>query len=1184
MARLGSDPFPRVRNLLGGLRRWWRPAKSFRYPSLRLSGEQLEIRTVLADISGSVFQMLNVDGLFPEPSTSFLANVPGVTVSLNGGTPVSAAGGTYSFTGVSPGTHTVAVQAPPGFVGFSAQSLSATLVLGPSDFPNLNFALTPKNSALVQNLWEMVLSRPAGLNGFNNQLAILNPTASNAGRAFQNLWNSTESKSLSQPIGKLLATFFPGKLDVGMFRNAVQLQKLGVSQDATVLQIMYSQDFVNRFGNTSDLSNGDFVNFAYQRVLRRNPTNGERHTMVSDLQNGSLNRGQVLLQLVNSAEFTTARPNAIKRVGISLSYLGVIGREVTPNQLQTRLKQLNSGWTLQDIANHLAQGNQFRNLTGFTDTFIWDTLAHQIEPAVNDLNRMQQYDPVTKQFDIPITANSLTSTAANPSNVYFIAHGWAPGLTEDVLLQSTPGNPLKWWHSSDSPWLLNGTDQISSQGIAQAIVDRDPLAKVVAYSWIDQSNTPEITTATTFTVPGTIVGGNAIVTGVDTAKLVPGMTVTGPGMSIGAKVKSIDSASQLTLTQLSTATLAGVSLTYSATNLSVTTQNGVTTANSATLTGLDTSRLSVGMTVAGANIPLGAVIENILSSSSVLLSANATSSSAVVPLTFKGLDLDLALNQFLYGGQSESYTQLNGLRMAAAVQQALSPGFFGATGQGLIHLLGHSHGSKVATVATLALQQASVPVAQLTTLESPEGGPFVTAEGLTAGVHMPNFGGAENFLWYYMRQMNLSRNPVGAGRVSTNATFIDNYYSKEGFGSPFGGFTGMSSFGPGADNLSSVVDVEMRPEILYGGFSASNPVGGLEGLFGSHDYPPNWYGQAGLQAPSAPPSMQNGVNWSPLLDPANTAGLSEFYTQPVSLIETGDVTNNSAVVTNVNTASLLAGMSVVETPSLFASKNIPAGTTILSIDGPTQLTLSQPVGGTGPVSGESLTFTLSSSQFVSRQFELVGSSRPATTAYTPTGFTTGSPTPPTPLAYAQQYTVGNVADTGNSITLTVDASNSEAINAITFNPLAAVSSGLGGLEWLGAGMDMQVEFNGPVPAGEQVELVVWIRGMVSAPRAVDPDNTSQALTLGSTLGYISIPLLTLNGADTGTSTQLATISLGQYFNAFPFITGPFNSLDGANSARLLPTLGFTLLGDVSSSVSVTVSNIRQFTDGIVQGP
>ena len=152
----------------------------------------------------------------------------------------------------------------------------------------------------------------------------------------------------------------------------------------------------------------------------------------------------------------------------------------------------------------------------------------------------------------------------------------------------------------------------------------------------------------------------------------------------------------------------------------------------------------------------------------------------------------------------------------------------------------------------------------------------------------------------------------------------------------------------------------------------------------------------------------------------------------------------------------------------------------------------------------------------------------------------------------------------------MDAANSVAIEAITFNPLTEVFGPLA----IGSGMDLQVAFSG-VPTGEQVELVVWIRGLVSTPRVKDP-STSQLATLGSTIGYMSIPLLTLNGGDVGTAVQSATISLGSYLNGFPDLLAPFNAVNDGIPGTLLPTLGFTLIGDVSSQVSVTVSNMRQF--------
>ena len=81
-----------------------------------------------------------------------------------------------------------------------------------------------------------------------------------------------------------------------------------------------------------------------------------------------------------------------------------------------------------------------------------------------------------------------------------MAHGWEPGFTEDVLLNSTPGNPLKTWQTLQFPggfptapasaFLFQGLNQVSTTGLGQAIYNMDPNAIVLAYSWLDESATP----------------------------------------------------------------------------------------------------------------------------------------------------------------------------------------------------------------------------------------------------------------------------------------------------------------------------------------------------------------------------------------------------------------------------------------------------------------------------------------------------------------------------------------------------------------------------------------------------------------------------------------------------------------------------------------------------------------------
>ena len=105
--------------------------------------------------------------------------------------------------------------------------------------------------------------------------------------------------------------------------------------------------------------------------------------------------------------------------------------------------------------------------------------------------------------------------------------------------------------------------------------------------------------------------------------------------------------------------------------------------------------------------------------------------------------------------------------------------------------------------------------------------------------------------------------------------------------------------------------------------------------------------------------------------------------------------------------------------------------------------------------------------------------------------------------------------------------------------------------------------------------MIWVNGMASVPQ--------DALTspLGNTIGTISIPVFTMDGSDAGSSTQSATISLDSY--RLGLILGPLNSvvnISGGNPTPIIPTLGFSLLTSDGSTASVTVTSMRQFSDGI----
>ncbi|SIO26732.1 Repeat domain-containing protein [Singulisphaera sp. GP187] len=192
--------------------------------------------------------------------------------------------------------------------------------------------------------------------------------------------------------------------------------------------------------------------------------------------------------------------------------------------------------------------------------------------------------------------------------------------------------------------------------------------------------------------------------------------------------------------------------------------------------------------------------------------------------------------------KSEALTTLNGERLASALESVLGGSFTGK-----LQLVGHSHGSKVVSVAATALQQAKMRVDQVTLLDSPE-------DDVTVA------GDAANFNWYFLQ--NLSN----IDRSSLTSTFVENYISE--FDVPYSGI--QLSNGQG-QNLNQIVDVGLIPDIYYS-----------YDLGGRHGYAASWY--TGSADPNLTYQQTVGQYWSPLL-PANSGpanpvkNLSPYYEQ-----------------------------------------------------------------------------------------------------------------------------------------------------------------------------------------------------------------------------------------------------------------------------------------------------------------
>jgi hypothetical protein len=208
------------------------------------------------------------------------------------------------------------------------------------------------------------------------------------------------------------------------------------------------------------------------------------------------------------------------------------------------------------------------------------------------------------------------------------------------------------------------------------------------------------------------------------------------------------------------------------------------------------------------------------------------------------------------GFESEANTTMAGMQMAEGLMEALAPNYYQGLGQ--VHLMGHSHGARVATVAAVALQEAALHdsqfnvVGKLTLLDSPE-------NNTTAVDNPVSYQDTANYDWFYLAHLNPK---AMEGENAVRSIAVDSYISY--FSAPFGGFT-VNDPDQHIDNvsLSNVVDVTLQPDLGVGLYQFFGQSLVPYGLF--HEYAANWY--AGFTG--QPINTSSIQNWTQINNPGN---------------------------------------------------------------------------------------------------------------------------------------------------------------------------------------------------------------------------------------------------------------------------------------------------------------------------
>ncbi|MBJ7307325.1 MAG: hypothetical protein JHC63_05615 [Acidimicrobiia bacterium] len=299
-------------------------------------------------------------------------------------------------------------------------------------------------------------------------------------------------------------------------------------------------------------------------------------------------------------------------------------------------------------------------------------------------------------------------------------------------------------------------------------------------------------------------------------------------------------------------------------------------------------------------------------------SLQAADSSSTI-LMYSWVDQSSTDTSALAAYAPERATEINGHRLATALDQSLASSFLG--NGGAVHLIGHSFGANVATTAALALAS---PPRQLTLFDSPE-------------VELARIGGAKNDLRYKLTRLDIGR--------GTKQTFVDNYISL--VGEAYAGFPG----------LGQVVDVHLLPPSSDAGVD-------------KHQYPIGWYADS-----AANKSSGVGLWWSPLVG-GNVTTLattwnqtSSLDTQELVLVAQGSApppdSNSTVSFLSTAIAEPTSGLQVETVPNAVSNFTVttgkdslwltfdqvisgaPTDTFHLFIDGRERSVFSPPAAGTG---------------------------------------------------------------------------------------------------------------------------------------------------------------------------------------------------------------------------------------------
>lgn len=174
-------------------------------------------------------------------------------------------------------------------------------------------------------------------------------------QVIENFFGSTEFQGTIAPVARLYFAYFLRIPDYDGLNYWIGRFRGGDSLDGISNFFAQSAEFNNTNGA---LDNAQFVDRIYQNVLGRAPDPGGRAFWIDELNSGRRNRGQVMLQFSEGAEY---RGTSLNEVYVTMMYVGMLRRAPDPGGFSFWVNHLDNGNSGQSLIDGFFNSVEYRN-------------------------------------------------------------------------------------------------------------------------------------------------------------------------------------------------------------------------------------------------------------------------------------------------------------------------------------------------------------------------------------------------------------------------------------------------------------------------------------------------------------------------------------------------------------------------------------------------------------------------------------------------------------------------------------------------------------------------------------------------------------------------------------------------------------------------------------------------------